>query len=193
VYVGLGILPLVLVGLAAAAVLIAKRVRRSRRRTRGSLPVRVDGGWQEILDLLADMGRAPDPLLTRTEIAARLEGEMPRAAVGILAARADRAVFGPDDLPDAAGEEYWDQVMETRSGMTAALPWHRRLRAALSLRSFRRHGAERRRENRRTRRNARARAKAMRRTETLRRRRTSSRAVSAPSLWRTLTRKDRSS
>jgi hypothetical protein len=69
VYVGLGILPLVLVGLAAAAVLIAKRVRRSRRRTRGSLPVRVDGGWQEILDLLADMGRAPDPLLTRSRCA----------------------------------------------------------------------------------------------------------------------------
>ena len=193
VYVALALLPLVLVGLAAAAVLVAKRVRRGRRRTRGSLPVRVDGGWQEILDLLADMGRAPDPLMTRAEVASRLEGEMPTAAVGVLAARADRAVFGPDDLPEAAGEEYWDQVMETRRGMTAELLWHRRLRTALSTRSFRRHGAERRRENRRTRRNTRARAKALRRAETMRRRRTSSRSASAPSLWRTLTRKDRSS
>ena len=193
VYVALALLPLVLVGLAAAAVLVAKRVRRGRRRTRGSLPVRVDGGWQEILDLLADMGRTPDPLMTRAEVASRLEGEMPTAAVGVLAARADRAVFGPDDLPEAAGKEYWDQVMETRRGMTAELPWHRRLRTALSTRSFRRHGAERRRENRRTRRNTRARAKALRRTEAMRRRRTSSRSASAPSLWRALTRKDRSS
>ena len=190
VYAGLALLPLLLVGLAVAAVLIAKSVRRGRRRTRGALPARVDGGWQEIVDLLADMGKAPEPLLTRTEIVARLRGEIPEAGLALLAARADRAVFGPDDLPEAAGEAYWDQVMETRRGMTAALPWHRRLRTALSLRSFRRQGAERRRENRRRRVNARARAKALRRTEALRRRRTSARDATARSLWRTLMRKD---
>jgi hypothetical protein len=193
VWLGLGLLPVLLLGLAALAVIIAKSVRRGRRRTRGTLPTRVDGGWQEILDLLTDMGKAPDPRLTRAEIAARLQADVPQLGAASLAARADRAVFGPDDLPEAAGEEYWDQVMEARSSATAALPWHRRVRAALSLRSFRRHAAERRRENRRTRVNARARAKAQRRTEAMRRRRTSERGMSAPSLWRTIRRKGRSS
>ena len=193
VYLGLGLLPFVLLGLFAAAVIIAKTVRRRRRRALETLPARVDGGWQEILDLLTDMGRAPDPLMTRAEIAAQLQADVPQLGASTLAARADRAVFGPDDLPDAAAEEYWDQVMAARSGATAALPWHRRLRTALSLRSFRRGAAERRRENRRRRVNARARAKAQKRTEALRRRRSSVRGTTAPSLWRTIRRKGRSS
>ena len=193
VYLGLGLLPFVLLGLFAAAVIIAKTVRRRRRRALETLPARVDGGWQEILDLLTDMGRAPDPLMTRAEIAAQLQADVPQLGAATLAARADRAVFGPDDLPDAAAEEYWDQVMAARSGAAAALPWHRRLRTALSLRSFRRGAAERRRENRRRRVNARARAKAQKRTEALRRRRSSVRGTTAPSLWRTIRRKGRSS
>src|SRR5699024_454673 len=193
VYLGRGLLPFVLLGLFAAAVIIAKTVRRRRRRALETLPARVDGGWQEILDLLTDMGRAPDPLMTRAEIAAQLQADVPQLGASTLAARADRAVFGPDDLPDAAAEEYWDQVMAARSGATAALPWHRRLRTALSLRSFRRGAAERRRENRRRRVNARARAKAQKRTEALRRRRSSVRGTTAPSLWRTIRRKGRSS
>ncbi|MCT1437966.1 hypothetical protein, partial [Brachybacterium paraconglomeratum] len=64
---------------------------------------------------------------------------------------------------------------------------------ALSLRSFRRGAAERRRENRRRRVNARARAKAQKRTEALRRRRSSVRGTTAPSLWRAIRRKGRSS
>lgn len=193
VYAGLGLIPFVLIGLAALAVIIAKNVRRGRRRTRGALPARVDGGWQEILDLLTDMGRAPDPLMTRGEIAARLQGDLPQLGAATLAARADRAVFGPDDLPEAAAEEYWDQVMTARSGVSASLPWHRRIRAALSLRSFRRSASERHRENRRRRVNARARAKAQRRTEAMRRRRASVRGTTAPSLWRAIRRKGRSS
>ncbi|MFE7605908.1 transglutaminase domain-containing protein [Brachybacterium paraconglomeratum] len=193
VYLGLGLLPFVLLGLFAASVIIAKTVRRRRRRALETLPARVDGGWQEILDLLTDMGRAPDPLMTRAEIAAQLRADVPQLGASTLAARADRAVFGPDDLPDAAAEEYWDQVMAARSGATAALPWHRRLRTALSLRSFRRGAAERRRENRRRRVNARARSKAQKRTEALRRRRSSVRGTTAPSLWRTIRRKGRSS
>ncbi|WP_341856065.1 hypothetical protein [Brachybacterium sp. GPGPB12] len=115
VYLGLGLLPFVPLGLFAAAVIIAKTVRRRRRRALETLPARVDGGWQEILDLLTDMGRAPDPLMTRAEIAAQLQADVPQLGASTLAARADRAVFGPDDLPDAAAEEYWDQVMAARA------------------------------------------------------------------------------
>lgn len=177
VYVGVGLIPVLVLGLAALAVIIAKGVRRGRRRTQGTLPARIDGGWQEILDLLADLGRAPDPLLTRTEMAARLDADIPAMGAASLAGRADRAVFGPDDLPEAAAEEYWAQVMAARRSMSAAVPWHRRLLAALSLRSFRRRSADRRSENKRIRVRKRARDKAVRRAEAMRRRRSSLRGT----------------
>ena len=173
VYLGLGLIPVALLLIAVLAVIIAKTVRRGRRRTRGPLPTRIDGGWQEILDLLTDLGQKPDPLMTRAETAARLQADIPAMGALTLAGRADRAVFGPDDLPEAAAEKYWSDVMTARRSMSAAVPWHKRLRAALSLRSFRRRSADRRTENKRLRVNARARDKALRRSEAMRRRRSS--------------------
>ncbi|ATG51503.1 cysteine protease [Brachybacterium vulturis] len=177
VYVGVGLIPIVVLLLAALAVIVAKGMRRGRRRTRGTPPARIDGGWQEILDQLADMGRAPDPLSTRAEMAARLDADIPTMGAASLAGRADRAAFGPDDLPEAAAEEYWAQVMAARRSMSAAVPWHRRLLAALSLRSFRRRSADRRSAKKRIRARARARDKAVRRTEAMRRRRSSLRGT----------------
>ncbi|WP_394215659.1 transglutaminase domain-containing protein [Brachybacterium vulturis] len=173
VYVGVGLIPVVVLLFAALAVIVAKGMRRGRRRTRGTPPARIDGGWQEILDLLADMGRAPDPLSTRTEMAARLDADLPTMGAASLAVRADRAAFGPDDLPEAAAEEYWARVMAARRSMSAAVAWHRRLLAALSLRSFRRRSADRRSAKKRIRARARARDKAVRRSEAMRRRRSS--------------------
>ena len=181
VYLGFAAIPVLLLILAMLTVLIAKRVRRGRRRTRGGLPSRIDGGWQEILDLMTDLGRAPDPLRTRAETAAMLQADIPSMGAVLLAGRADRAVFGPDDLPEAAAEEYWAQVMEARRSMSAAVPWHKRVRAALSLRSFRRRSTERRAQRRRDRANSRARAKALRRAEAMRRSRSSHRAAAKKS------------
>ncbi|MEE1649510.1 transglutaminase domain-containing protein [Brachybacterium sp. J144] len=178
VYLGIGAIPIVLALLAALAIVVAKSVRRGRRRTRGDLATRVDGGWQEILDQLTDLGRAPDRLSTRVEIAARLDGEVPALGATQLASRADRAVFGPDDLPVQAADEYWAQVQQARRGLAASVPWHRRLRGALSLRSFRRRAAERRAQRRLDRANRRARAKADRRAASLRQRRSSLRGAS---------------
>lgn len=173
VYLGLGLIPVALLLIAMLAVIIAKTVRRGRRRTRGPLPTRIEGGWQEILDLLTDLGQKPNPLLTRAETAARLQADIPAMGALTLASRADRAVFGPDDLPEAAVEEYWSEVMTARRSMSAAVPWSKRQRAALSLRSFRRRSADRRSEKKRLRVNARARDKALRRTDAMRRRRSS--------------------
>ncbi|WP_422115154.1 transglutaminase-like domain-containing protein [Brachybacterium sp. UNK5269] len=189
VRLGLGLIPVVLALLAGLGIVIAKRVRRDRRRSRGPRPVRIDGGWQEVLDLLTDLGRPPDAMLTRAETAARLEAELPALGAAVLAARADRAVFGPDDLPENAVQEYWTQVMAARRSMTAAMPWHRRLRAAISLRSFRRRAQDRRAESRRRRATTRAREKALRRAEQAGRRRSwlrsGSRASSSPRKGRT--------
>lgn len=170
VYLGFAALPVLLALLAAAGIVGAKVMRRRRRRGRDLLAERIDGGWQEILDLMADMGRAPDPLRTRSETAAMLEAESPSVGAALLASRADRAVFGPDDLPPEVSEEYWTQVMAARRRMSAAVPWHRRVRAALSLRSFRRLSADRRAERKRERARTRSRVKAARRAAAMRRR-----------------------
>lgn len=181
VYILVGLTPVLLVALALLAVLLAKVRRRGRRREHGSVAERVDGGWQEILDLMTDLGRRPDPILTRQEMAAQLQAEIPAVGALTLAGRADRAVFGPDDLPPEAAEEYWSEVTEARRNMSAAMPWHKRLGAVFSVRSFRRSAAERRGEKRRARANARARAKAQRRHESTRRRRSSARGAATTS------------
>ncbi|HIY23369.1 MAG TPA: transglutaminase-like domain-containing protein [Candidatus Brachybacterium merdigallinarum] len=173
VYVGLGLLPFVLLGIALAAIVLAKVRRRSTRRRQGVLPEQIDGGWQEVLDHLTDLGMRPDPLMTRLETAAHLQGQIPALSATTLAARADRAVFGPDDLPPGVVDEYWGEVMAARRTMSRSVPWHRRLRAVFSLRSFRRRSAERRALKRRERSARRARAVAQKRTDALRRRRAS--------------------
>ncbi|MFQ6485805.1 transglutaminaseTgpA domain-containing protein [Brachybacterium epidermidis] len=171
VYAAFAAVPVLLLILALTGIVVAKVVRRRRRRARGALPDRIDGGWQEILDLLTDMGRRPDPIRTRSETAAMLEGEVPGAGAALLASRADRAVFGPDDLPPVVVEEYWEQVAAARRTMTASVPWHKRMRALFSLRSFRRRSAERRTHRRRERAAARKRSQAERRAHAMRRRR----------------------
>lgn len=171
VYAAIGASPFVLVGLLIGGIALAKAVRRRRRRHRDTLPGRVDGGWQEILDLLTDLGRRTDPRLTRRETAAALDAQTPGLGAAALAGMADRVVFGPDDVPDAEGERYWSQVMGTRRGLKAATSRRRRLLSLFSLRSFRRHARERSLERRDERRRRRARAQADRRGTELRRRR----------------------
>lgn len=171
VYAVLAVIPLLLIAAVLSGIVIAKAVRRGRRRTRGITPDRIDGGWQEILDLMADMGRAPDPIRTRAETAAQLDAEVPGIGAALLAGRADRAVFGPDDLPEQAVQEYWTHVGTARRGMAGSLPWHRRLRALFSLRSFRRRAAERRQHRRRDRSAQKVRLQAQRRSQAVRRRR----------------------
>ena len=162
-----------LAGIALAAIVLAKVRRRSTRRRQGVLPEQIDGGWQEVLDHLTDLGMRPDPLMTRLETAAHLQGRIPALSATALAARADRAVFGPDDLPPGVVDEYWGEVMAARRTMSRSVPWHRRLRAVFSLRSFRRRSVERRALKRRERSARRARAAAQKRTDALRRRRAS--------------------
>lgn len=186
VYVLLGVSPFLLIGLVLTSIVVAKVVRRRRRRNRDSLPARVDGGWQEILDQVTDLGTRPDPRMTRQEIAVTLDAAaMPAAAPGAagpggtgtgvgaraLAATADRVVFGPDDVPAAVVDAYWDGVQGTRRALVAAAPRRRRLRALFSLRSFRRGPRETALERRSERARVRARAAADRRGAELRRRR----------------------
>lgn len=147
--VGAVTLPVLLIALAMAAIALAKRRRRGRRRRAEGSALVLDGGWQEVLDLHTDLHRPLDPMATRAETARALAGEYPDADLELLGRRADLGVFGPGEIPPPMVEEFWSQAMDTRRTMAASVPWHRRFRAAVSLRSLRRQKAMRRHERRR--------------------------------------------
>jgi len=132
-----------------------KAARRRRRRRRGTVDARVAGGWDEVLDEAVDLRRPPPAVATRAESARALAAAFPAplpdegarrrrhapTSVGVqvaaLAARADRAVFGPGDPDPADVERYWAHVEETVAAMRSAVGWRRRFAARLSLASVR--------------------------------------------------------
>ncbi|MFD1340522.1 transglutaminase domain-containing protein [Microbacterium lemovicicum] len=122
---------LVLCGPLALIAAAKSMRRRSRRRIPGPAR-RIAEGWEEYLDAAADAGRAVPAELTREEAAAMLG----TPAAGALAAEADRAVFS-DRAPSAdEAVEYWRLVDADRRSLVGGRGAGRRLRAAVSLRSF---------------------------------------------------------
>lgn len=131
--------PLVLLLLFLAAILGAKALRRRRRRTHGRPSARIGGGWRELVDLARDLGHHVPVRagLTRREQAQQL------GTVGShqLAGSADAHVFGPHGPAEADVGAYWQQVDAERRAMSAAARPRQRLKAALSLRTFRQRWA----------------------------------------------------
>lgn len=148
-----GASPFVLIALILGGIVVAKMVRRRRRRWADDPGVRLHGGWDELLDLRHDMRRPVPRSLTRRQAAALLADEADpssSAAIGRAAQEADRGVFAPQDLTDPELDAYWDGVMEARGAMLAPLGRWRRFRATVSPRSFGRTGRARRSSTRRT-------------------------------------------
>ncbi|MEI2714940.1 MAG: transglutaminaseTgpA domain-containing protein [Nocardioides sp.] len=116
-------------------VLLLKRVRRSRRRRRGSPSDRVAAGWREVTDRACDLGVKLPASHTRVESVQSLIGRYPSADLGALAARADEHAFGPDDATDAEAKEYWSQVGPALSRLRKSAPRWRRPLVVLSLAS----------------------------------------------------------
>lgn len=113
-----------------AAIVIAKALRRRRRRRQDRPADAIAGGWDEYLDVAVDAGRRPPPAATRSEIAQALA----RPAAGALARTADEAVFSARPMAPDEADEFWRIVEDERAAL-ATSRW-RRLRAAVSLRSF---------------------------------------------------------
>ncbi|MBM7751520.1 hypothetical protein JOE53_000240 [Microbacterium laevaniformans] len=113
-----------------AAIVIAKALRRRRRRRQDRPADAIAGGWDEYLDVAVDAGRRPPPAATRSEIAQALA----RPAAGTLARTADEAVFSARPMAPDEADEFWRIVEDERAALTTSR-W-RRLRAAVSLRSF---------------------------------------------------------
>lgn len=127
-------LPLAAIAAAIGAMAGAKAYRRRRRRTTGDPARRIAGGWREATDTALDHGVDLPDRATRRETATA----MPVASATLLARHADEAVFGPDQPDPDAAEKFWAIVQEYRAESTSQLSWWQRLKATVSLRSWRR-------------------------------------------------------
>jgi hypothetical protein len=122
--------------LVMAVVVVAKLERRRRRRRSGPASSRIVGAWRELVDHALDLGRpvAAGALATRREQSLTLGSD----AAPTLARRADAHVFGPAVPEPEAAEAFWTDIDAECRAMAAEVGRRRRIRAAVSLRSFRR-------------------------------------------------------
>lgn len=129
------------------AVIITKW-RRRRLRRRASTPLRrIEGGWDEFADAVLDHGYSPGPAPTRLEVAQSVGGTQPF----VLAAVADRAVFGPGEPDAEQAVQLWAAIDDLRYSLDYELTTWQRIKVLISLRSlggysftklFRREGAK---------------------------------------------------
>jgi hypothetical protein len=131
--------PLLLATVVIGAILLAKALRRHRRRTHASVSARFVGGWRELVDHARDLGHAVPlgPTVTRREQSGSI-GSIGSGQASGLARRADSFVFGPRIPEEAAAASYWDRVDAERRAMSDQATRGRRLRAAVSPASLRR-------------------------------------------------------
>lgn len=132
--------PVLLVAAGYAALRVARAVRRTRRRTRGSTADRIEGGWAELVDTAHDLGMPLPRNATRLEQARRLDdhaGASAPTALVPLARTADAHVFGAGLPSEADATGYWQGVDAQTSRLRRQVPRRQRLRAAFSTRSLR--------------------------------------------------------
>lgn len=106
--------------------------RRRRRRSRGPATSRLAGGWYEVVDVARDIGITVPAGRTRRE-QARSIGD---TDLQDLARGADAAIFGPGTPTSSDVETYWAHVDVSINRLKKASSRWRRLRGAISLRSF---------------------------------------------------------
>lgn len=121
------------------AILVAKGLRRRGRRRDPDPRAAIAGGWDEYVDAGVDAGRELRPSSTRRELAEAFD-----TPAGLrLADDADRAVFSSRTVTADEASAFWRIVDAERRTLTRQRGWWRRVRAAVSLRSFLRFFAPR--------------------------------------------------
>lgn len=137
--VGLSLLGLVIL-LSPFIVILGAKIARRKSRRNDPDPVRaIAGGWDEYVDAAVDVGREAPTIDTRQELAAAFG----TPAAPFLAATADRAVFGGVYVDPSETEAFWQIVADERRALRSDVGFWGRIRAALSLKSFRRRFADR--------------------------------------------------
>ena len=134
-WVGIGLLAALVLFGPFLLILIAKAVRRGRRRTDPDAAAAIAGGWEEYVDTAVDTGKPAPGARTRTEVAEAYA--TPHAHR--LATLADEAVFSGAESGQDDAAEFWSIVAGERKALKSEVGWWRRVRSALSLTSFTRH------------------------------------------------------
>ncbi|MCW2497076.1 transglutaminase domain-containing protein [Jatrophihabitans sp.] len=129
-------IPLLVLLAIAGLIIGAKRRRRHLRRSRGSPADRFSTGWRELIDHARDLGVSVPTGRTRREEADVLAANPAAAPAAPLAVDADAGVFGAGTPAPEAAEAYWRKVDGARHSMNRSVGRARRLRAALSVRSW---------------------------------------------------------
>lgn len=126
--------PIGLVGVVVGLILGLKARRRRRRRTDPVVTRRFSGGWAHVMDRARDLRLdVPGREATRAEQAAVLAA----AGASRVALVADDCVFGPDEPTPELAEEYWTTVDRLCKDLGTGVGLPRRIRAAISVASFR--------------------------------------------------------
>lgn len=130
--VGISLLAVIVLFGPFLAVIVAKALRRRSRRRDPDPRAAIAGGWDEYVDAGVDTGHELPPSSTRRELAAALG-----TGAGLrLADDADRAVFSSTAVTADEAAAFWRTVDTERRALARQRGGWRRLRAALSLRSF---------------------------------------------------------
>jgi transglutaminase-like putative cysteine protease len=126
-----------------AAIAATKLQRRRARRLAKDPLERVRGGWREFEDAAVDHGIPVQPSSTRAEVATLVGGQQPRILAGVT----DRAIFAPESPSVDDAGAVWRAVDELRKSLDAGATRWQRLKARVSVRSFRRAGSMKRTRN----------------------------------------------
>lgn len=133
---GAALSPLVSVGAALIGARALKARRRRRRRRQGAGHELVANGWREVVDFAVDTGRTVPVAITRREAAQLIGG-----GTTALAARADQAVWAPEEPDGGEVDAYWRDTIAALEALRGELSRRDRLKADLSMQSFRRSRA----------------------------------------------------
>ncbi|HUH52445.1 MAG TPA: hypothetical protein VLZ31_00140 [Microbacteriaceae bacterium] len=136
VKVGVSITALLLFLSPIIIILAIKSLRRKKRKTARDPLTRIIGGWSEYVDREVDGGQHIPVNKTRLEIANsyRDAGSTPAQ----LAVLADMAEFSGVPTSDTRAEQYWQLVESAIDESTTKLSFWFRLKAKVSVRSFKR-------------------------------------------------------
>lgn len=113
-------------------ILLAKYVRKRKRRRAEDPIERTSGAWREVTDRARDLGTRLPESQTRFENSVLLSERYPEAEMTQLATVADRHVFGPATPSDEEVDAYWADVDTALARMRKSTPWWRRLLAWIS-------------------------------------------------------------
>ncbi|GEK19824.1 DUF3488 and transglutaminase-like domain-containing protein [Cellulomonas xylanilytica] len=136
-YLVAGIVVVVL--LALAGILVAKAVRRNRRRHRGTAAQQVAAAWRETSDRLRETGAPTPPTWTAIEQAtwaSRRDEPTVGPELLTLAQLHTAVVYAPTEPSAVVAAQAWELEQSVRTAIAHSLPLPVRWRAALDPRSL---------------------------------------------------------